>query len=87
MERFNCQKAINLMNEARKEDERLQKALDQIYLSIENAARQEFDSVAFGPLDYTLANRVAAYLERKEFTTIVHCMPQGYEVEVFWEEN
>ena len=44
MERFYRQKAVNLMNEARKADERFQKILDQIYLKIETEARQELGS-------------------------------------------
>lgn len=87
MERFYRQKAVNLMNEARKADERFQKILDQIYLKIETEARQELGSTTYGPLGFTEALNAAAFLEEKEFVTIMRCMPGGYELEIIWEEG
>ena len=61
--------------------------LDQIYLKIEEQARQRFGSTTYGPLGFTEALNVAAFLEEKEFVTIMRCMPGGYELEIIWEEG
>lgn len=87
MERFNRQKAIKYMNEARKEDERLQKVLDKIYLAIETEARKEAGGMSYGPLNFALATRVASFLEEKDFITIMRPMPGGYQLEIIWEEG
>lgn len=86
-ERFNRQKAIKYMDEARKADEKFNKTLDRIYLQIETRARQEFGRTEYGPLDFVLANNVAGFLEEKDFTTIIRPMPGGYQLEIIWEEG
>lgn len=88
MERFDRQKAVDFMNEAHKKDEKLQAALDQIYLEIEKQARHGYGRMTYGPLDFTLVVNVAAFLEEKEFVTIMCCMPGNkYKLEVIWEEG
>lgn len=85
MERFDRQKAINLMNEARKKDEELQKTLDDIYCEIADGARKGYGAVIYGPLKYSLATQVASFLEEKGFITVVCRAPGVCELEIIWE--
>ena len=36
---------------------------------------------------FTEALNAAAFLEEKEFVTIIRYMPGGYEFEIIWEEE
>lgn len=87
MERFDRQRAVELMNKARKMDAEFQKTLDKIYFSIETAARKKYGSMTYGPLNFSLATQVANFLKERGFTVLYHCEPAGYEVEIIWEEN
>lgn len=87
MERFNRQDAINLMNEARKKDDELQKTLDEIYSKITNSAREGCGTVIYGPLEYSLATQAASFLKGKGFITIVRRAPGVSELEIIWEEG
>lgn len=85
MERFNRQDAINLMNEARKKDDELQKTLDEIYFSITNSAREGYGSITYGPLEHSLCTWAASFLEGKGFITIVRRAPGVSELKIIWE--
>lgn len=87
MKRFDRQGAINLMNEARKKDDELQKTLDEIYSSITDSAGEGCGTVIYGPLEYSLATQAASFLEGKGFITIVRRAPGVSELEIIWEVN
>lgn len=85
MERFNRQDAINLMNEARRKDDELQKILDEIYSSITDSAGEGYGAITYGPLEYSLATQAASFLEGKGFITIVRRAPGVSELKIIWE--